>query len=257
MAGLRRMLDGYDCGIRYMDGHIGRLFEALEEAGVMDGLAVIVTSDHGENQGELAIYGEHATADRVTCRIPMIVRWPGGVRGGVDEKFRYNLDLAPTVAELLGAKPHPAWDGRGYAGAVTGGGAEGHDGVVLSQCAHVCQRGVRFGRWLYMRTYHDGFHLWPAEMLYDVDGDPHEQTDLAAERADVCREGAWRLAEWHDRMMRTMPGEHVEDPLWRVMKEGGPMHARGHLAGYCRRLEATGRGWAVPELKRRHPGEFA
>lgn len=56
MVDLRRMMDGYDCGIRYMDGHIGMLLDAMRKAGVMEDLAIIVTSDHGENMGELGIY---------------------------------------------------------------------------------------------------------------------------------------------------------------------------------------------------------
>ncbi|MBS3822239.1 MAG: hypothetical protein KGY81_10805, partial [Phycisphaerae bacterium] len=32
---------------------------------------------------------------------------------------------------------------------------------------------------------------------------------------------------------------------------------RGQLPEYCQWLEKTDRGWAVPELKRRHPQEFA
>ncbi|MGV2806789.1 sulfatase, partial [Clostridium perfringens] len=46
------------------------------------------------------------------------------------------------------------------------------------------------------------------------------------------------------------------DPLWTVMKEGGPYHAKGHLPRYIERLKNTGRGEAVPELMRRHPQEF-
>jgi hypothetical protein len=56
-------------------------------------------------------------------------------------------------------------------------------------------------------------------------------------------------------MLATMPC--AVDPLQTVMREGGPMHARGALRQYCERLEATGRGDAVAELKRRHPQEFA
>ena len=111
MNDLRAMIDGYDCGIAYMDEHIGRLFAALEAAGVMDDLAIIISSDHGENLGELGIYGEHATADDITCRIPLIVRWPGGRAGTTDAGLHYNLDLAPTLAELLGVTPKPIWDG--------------------------------------------------------------------------------------------------------------------------------------------------
>jgi hypothetical protein len=40
------------------------------------------------------------------------------------------------------------------------------------------------------------------------------------------------------------------------MKEGGPYHAKGFLKDYLVRLENTGRGEAIPELKRRHPREL-
>jgi hypothetical protein len=40
------------------------------------------------------------------------------------------------------------------------------------------------------------------------------------------------------------------------MKEGGPAHSRGRLKAYCDFLEKTGRGWAIPELKKKHPREF-
>jgi len=254
MDDVRRMIDGYDCGIRYMDEHIGRLFEALAAQGVLDDLAIIISSDHGENLGELGIYGEHATADQGTGHIPMIIRWPGMPAGQVDEGLHYNLDLAPTLAELLGREPAPRWDGQSYAPALRGEPC-GREFLVLSQCAHVCQRSVRLGPWLYMRTLHDGFHLFPREMLYNLDDDPHEEHDLAAERPEVCWQAAHCLADWHDDMMASMPYE--ADPLWTVIREGGPLHARGMLRQYCERLAQTDRAWAIPELKRRHPGEFA
>lgn len=256
MRDLRRFIDGYDCGIRYMDDHIARLLAALEEQGVLEDTAIIVSSDHGENLGELGLYAEHATADHVTCRIPMIVAWPGGARGGTDAGLHYNIDLLPTLAELLGQEAKTEWDGRSFAAAVRDGQACGRDDLVISQCAHVCQRGVRWGPYLYMRTYHDGFHLFPQEMIFDVDNDPHEQKDLAPARPDLCREGAWRLAAWHDRMMLTMPEGYDTDPLWTVMREGGPYHARGRLREYTARLKATGRAAAAEELKRRHPREW-
>ena len=255
MRDLRRVIDGYDCGVRYMDEHIGRLFSALEAQGVWDELAIIISSDHGENLGELGIYGEHATADGITPRIPMIIRWPQSAAGYVDRGLHYQLDLGPTLADLLGRKPAPSWDGRSYAPTITRTETCGRDYLVLSQCAHVCQRSVRFGPWIYLRTYHDGYHLFPEEMLFDLAQDPHEQNDIAASCPEVCREAVHYLNDWHAAMMQSMP--EAVDPLWTVMKEGGPYHARGYLRDYCDYLEQTGRGWAIPELKRRHPREFA
>jgi hypothetical protein len=92
-------------------------------------------------------------------------------------------------------------------------------------------------------------------MLFDLEADPHEQHDLAAARPDVCHEAAHRYLDWHDRMMATANG--APDPLRTVLEEGGPFHARGRLREYCERLEKTERGWAVEELRRRHPAEFS
>jgi len=255
MADLRKHMDGYDCGIAYMDRHIGMLLAELESQGVLDETAVVVTSDHGENQGEFGIYAEHGTADEATCRIPLIIAWPCMRHGASDSRLRCNIDLAPALADLAGAPRADTWEGVSFADAVRGNGAAGRDYVVLSQCAHVCQRSVRTPRHLYIRTYHDGFHLFPDEMLFDVETDPHEQQDIAASARGVCDAHAALLAEWHARMMASMPDGYAEDPLWTVMREGGPAHARGQLRSYCNRLFATDRGWAVPELWVRHAGD--
>lgn len=254
MDDVRRFMDGYDCGIRYMDMHIGQIFAALKAEGVFDDLAIIISSDHGENMGELGIYAEHATADGVTPHIPMIIRWPGARAGHTDTGLHYNLDLAPTLAELLGKAPAPRWDGKSYAKSLTEGAACGRDYLVLSQCAHVCQRAVRFDNWVYIRTYHDGYHLFPVEMLYNLSDDPHEQVNVADAQSSVCRDAVYKLNEWHDQMMLSM--QYEVDPLWTVMREGGPHHARGQLKSYTKFLEETGRGHLVPLLKERHPEEF-
>ena len=107
---------------------------------------------------------------------------------------------------------------------------------------------------MYIRPYHDFYRLYPKEMLFNIRNDPHEQHNLAEQHPEICADATRRYLDWHDRMMATM--QHDTDPLWTVMKEGGPFHSRGHLAEYCKRLEETGRGWAIPELKARHPGEF-
>lgn len=260
-ASMRKMIDGYDTGVRYVDDHIGKILTKLKEVGVYDDTVIIVSGDHGENLGELGIYGEHGTADEATCRIPLIIKWPGQARG-VNSRFHYNVDLAPTLMELLGGRHQPLWDGSSFADAVRSGENTGRDEVVISQCCHVCQRSVRWGQWLYMRTYHDGFHLFPQEMLYDIEADPHEQNDLAGEHPELCREGAWRLARWHDDQMQRMAEEanDVVDPLWTVVREGGPFHARLTTPGqpgpkgihtYLEHLEQTGRTEAATVIRTR------
>ncbi len=256
MSDLRRCIDGYDCGIRYLDDHIGQLLHKLEALGVLDDLVIIVSSDHGENLGELGLWAEHASADWPTCRIPMIIRWPGMKQGHVDNGLHYNIDLLPTLAELLAKKPRDSWDGASFAPSVRDAADTGRDELILSQCCHGCQRSVRWGDWLYIRTYHDFFHLFPKEMLFNLADDPYEQHNLADARPDLCAEATRRYLAWHDNMMATQPEGVFHDPLWQVLHQGGPCHAHGNLARYCQRLEKTNRAWAVPLLRERHPQEF-
>jgi arylsulfatase A-like enzyme len=252
---LRKAIDGYDCGIRFMDEKIGEMMDALKEEGVLDDLIIIVSSDHEENMGEFGVYGEHGMADNGTCRIPMIIRWPEHTKeASVDKELHYGLDLAPTLAEMLDQKPAPRWDGKSYAKTIKDGTPLGHNELIISQCAHVCQRSVRFDDWIYIRTYHDGFHLFNKEMLFNLKDDPFEQNDLALERPEICREAAYRLLNWQDDMMNSM--EHDNDPLWTVMKEGGPYHAHpkhNRLKGYCEHLDNVGNAEAATALREKYP----
>ena len=254
MDDLKQVIDGYDCGIKYMDENIGHIFEALKDEGVFDDLAIIISSDHGENFGELGIYAEHGTADNATSRIPLIIKWPKGKKETIDNGLHYNLDLLPTLAELLNIENLPDWDGDSFAPVITNGEDKGRDYLILGQCAHVCQRSVRFSDWLYIRTYHDGFHLFPKDMLFNLKKDPYQQENIASKYPDIVNEAVYKLNNWHDDMMSSM--EYDIDPLWSVMKEGGPFHAKGELKKYCDFLKKTNRSYAIEELKRKHPEEF-
>jgi arylsulfatase A-like enzyme len=255
-----RWIDGYDVGIRYMDRYIGELLDQLESAGVREETLVIVSADHGENQGELNVYGDHQTADRATCRVPLIVSGPG-VESGVVRGLHYSVDLAPTVTELVGGDVPESWDGRSFADVLTSGSDDGREFLVLSQGTWACQRAVRWDDWLLLRTYHDGFkHFAPVE-LYDLDEDPHETTDLARERPAVVREGLALLEDWHSR--RTMEdalgvnggnpegARALRDPLFEVVREGGPWYTRDNLESYASRLRETGREGHAREIERR------
>lgn len=251
---VRQVFDGYDTGVLYMDSRINQILDLLKDKGLYENTAIIVTSDHGENLGELGIYQEHATADEITTRIPMIIKWPGCKGGRADKGLHYHLDLLPALSDLLGRESCEKWDGQSYAKALKTGAECGRDYLVLSQCAHVCQRSVRFDDYIYIRTYHDGFHLFEKEMLFNIREDYHEQKNLAGRRPDLCAAACRYLVDWEQDMRRTADSD--VDPLSTVLLEGGPYHARGHLKQYVQRLEATGRKEGAELLRNRHPEEF-
>jgi choline-sulfatase len=252
LANVKQVIDGYDTDLKYMDSQIGRLLSFLKDRKLYDDLAVIVSADHGENLGELGIYSEHATADYCTTRIPLIIKWPG-MRTGKDEGLHYNIDLTRTMADLLKTEPIPDGDGLSFAETLEDGTECGRDHLIVSQCAHVCQRAVRWDDYLYIHTYHDGYHLFPDEMLFNVKKDPHELYDLAQERQNLCDHAARLLLSWEHEMM--LSGKYEGDPMWTVIREGGPFNASGMLPMYLKRLEETGRKEGADELRKRHPVE--
>ena len=239
-ADFKQWIDAYDTGIHYADMWLGRLVAKLEELGIADDTAILISSDHGENQGELNIYGDHHTADTITSRVPCILKWPGldpMVAGGL----HYQGDVAATILELLGLETPASWDFASFASALKSGhdSSAGRDCVVVSQCAWACQRSVIHENWLMMRTYDTGLKAFPAVMLFDTAEDPHLQTDLAAEQPAVVAMLQAKLDEWHAEMMATsLTGV---DPMEVVIGEGGPYHTRTAVEHYAKRLRATGR----------------
>lgn len=253
LAHVKAIFDGYDTGVRFADDTIGRLVGKLDDLGVLDETAIWVTSDHGEQLGELGVYCDHMAADEATAHVPAILRWPGlGAR--VDEGLHYQIDVAATLLALAGLRVPRGWDGASFADALRAGAPSGREHLVLSQGAWTCQRAVRTREHLYLRTWHDGFHDWPEEMLFRIADDPHEQHDLAQSHGVLRRELSRTLDAW---TAAQLDATGLPDPMQTVLDEGGPWHCRGHLATYLARLRATGRGEAAARVAERHARQLA
>ncbi len=242
----KRFVDGYDVGVRYADDHVGQILGVLQAQGVLDDTVVIISADHGENLGELNVYGDHQTADHPTCRVPLIVAGPGVKAGHLDHDFHYQIDLGPTLTEWVGGKSAARWDGKSFLPAITAGDHCGRPFLVVSQGAWACQRSVRFADWLLIRTYHDGLKDFPELMLFDIVRDPHEMVNLAEQRPDVVGEGLRLLDAWHAAAMRT--SDLPTDPMWHEILEGGPFHGKGRREQYAQLLRETGREEAARRL---------
>jgi len=72
---------------------VGKLIQDLKDLGIYEETAIIVSSDHGENQGELNVWGDHQTADHICNRIPLVVRWPGVTDAGSTDDALVNLHV--------------------------------------------------------------------------------------------------------------------------------------------------------------------
>jgi arylsulfatase A-like enzyme len=247
------MFDGYDTGVLVADDYVGRIVALVEELGITDDVAIMLSSDHGETLGELNVYGDHQTADQHTTRVPLILVWPGLEGGQCLSAFHYQIDVTATLLELLGRKVPASWDGVSFAQGLKAGEDKGRDHLIVSQGAWTCQRGVRFDDWILISTMHDGYHLYDDVMLFNLADDPHEQVNLAASRPDIAKRGLDLLSQWHNEMMKD--AARGRDPLANVVAEGGPYHVRDALPTYLERLRATGRSDMAARLEAKYPAD--
>ncbi|MBD3420235.1 MAG: sulfatase-like hydrolase/transferase [Chitinivibrionales bacterium] len=223
LADYKKWIDGYDVGIRHADDAIGRLLARLDEWGIYEQTAIVVTSDHGENQGELNVYGDHQNADLITNRVPMLVKWPG-IPPRIDDRLHYQFDITATMLRQLGCPIPEKWDAGPIADSLAETSTTGRDYLVVSQAAWSCQRAVIFDEYILIKTYADGLKEYPELMLFHRFDDPHELHDLAGAKPDTVRRGLQLLQQWIDEQMDI--ADVKEDPMLKVIQEGGPSHTR-------------------------------
>lgn len=169
----------YDPDVRENDREVGRLLSALDEAGLAETTLVVFHADHGESLGERGYIGHGQLFNEASVHVPLIFRLPGVVKAGLRvERLARNIDILPTILEVVGVSPPPDLSGEsllpqmhssperraahpgpepiaymetyypahwGFALPVTlADGTEARIGLV--------RRGVRRGRWKYERT---------------------------------------------------------------------------------------------------------
>lgn len=80
--------------------------------------------------------------------------------------------------------------------------------------------------------------------------DPYEQEDVSEKYPEICAKGAKMILDWHDEQMAK--SESQIDPLWTVIREGGPYHTIGYLESYLEQLEKTGRHDGAEALREKY-----
>ena len=180
----RRRVVLYLASVEFFDRQLGKLLDALADAGLADDTIVVVTSDHGEGMGRHGLWGKMVFYDEVQ-RIPMYVRVPGRGAQVVDECVSL-VDIAPTLADFAGVDASVPFDGRSIRPLVERTREEREDAVVFSE-----YHGYRAPCDMYMVVkgrFKYCHYLAEQDELYDLEADPDEMRNLAPDpaHADVA-----------------------------------------------------------------------
>lgn len=233
---VQRVRPAYQGLIKQLDDHLGRLFEYMESAGLMDNTLVIITADHGDLLGDHWL-GEKELFYDVVQRVPMIVYDPSeqadATRGHRESRMIESIDVVPTILAALDI-PIPAHriEGRPLQPLIYGEPVVWRDCVfseldysyrearlLLGKATNECRAwSVRTDRWRYV--------YWSTEraQLFDLQNDPDEFQDLGddPEYAEVRQEMDQRLLDWFAGLKRrtTVTEEEVDAQTHKYKRAG-------------------------------------
>jgi arylsulfatase A-like enzyme len=102
---------------RVMDEGIGRILDALDQAGIADNTLVVFVSDNGGSQNTYScngpLHGHKYTLTEGGIRVPLIMSCPGRLPAGhVHDEPVISLDIFPTLVDAAGGRVKTECDGR-------------------------------------------------------------------------------------------------------------------------------------------------
>ena len=196
--------DLYDAEIRYLDGEFRRLVDYVEgHDELRRNTAIVVVADHGEEFKDHGKYQHDQVFDEL-LHVPLMIRLPpdlerAGYRGRVSEPVEL-VDVAPTVADLLGVDPGPAdWVGRSLVplmrpgdGPPAGWETRPNFSELVVDPGPKYHRTVTFQGWKYIHVWQKNIdHTW--EWLFHVAEDPEERVNLMDSEDPTARKALRRL----------------------------------------------------------------
>jgi arylsulfatase A-like enzyme len=172
-----------------IDWNVGRILDRLDQLKLSENTIVLYFSDNGPNSPRWngGMKGIKGSTDEGGVRAPFLIRWPGHLPAGTRvTQIAGAIDLLPTLADLAGVKvvSRKPLDGVSLAPLLRGTTANWPDRLIFSHWAgRVSVRSQRY------RLDHQ-------QQLFDMQADPGQDHDIAAEQPEVAARLSKVVAQW-------------------------------------------------------------
>jgi arylsulfatase A-like enzyme len=164
----------YDAEVQFLDGQIGRLFDALRRLALYDDALIVLTADHGQEFWEHGRWGHGQSLYQEQIRVPLIVKLPGQTEGQLHAEVVTNESVVPTILSVCRIDHDP---GRFTSNALLGGdGRVPAPQPILSTATHSydLSTSIVSNGFKYIRSAEAS-----RERLFDLTRDPRERHDEA------------------------------------------------------------------------------
>ena len=205
--------------ITNLDENVGRVLDTLERLQLANNTIVIFMTDNGAQSRHAQRHtagqrGNKGTVYEGGIHVPCFVRWPGHLQSGRDlDHLSAHIDLLPTILAACEAPlPDAELDGENLLH-VLQGQAPVEDGRSIFLQWH---RGDRPEPIKNAAVVTQQYKLVEGKELYDLQGDPGEERDLAAEQPGVVAKLRADYDSWFADVSSTRdfepPAIHVGTP---------------------------------------------
>ncbi len=193
----------YAAMITKLDKYVGEVLDFLREQDLAENTIVIFTSDNGPThipevdhdffQSSSIFKGLKGDLFEGGIRIPQIIRWPRKIAPDTTTDHVTGFeDWAPTLLELIGGKAPTGIDGVSFARTLLGKQQAPRPALYREFPGYGGQQAVWLdGRWKGIRTDLNRAQSTSKKLttqLYDIEKDPGESTDVAAEHPEIVKE---------------------------------------------------------------------
>lgn len=167
--------------VAYADQQLGLFLKQVDALKLERPLAIVLAGDHGESLGEHGIEFTHHGIYEPVVRVPLIVVPADDSKillRQVPHQVRL-MDVATTFTDMAGVETLPSSEGFPLMALAEGVWTKGISSLLIGRRGVALSEGLVYG-------YRSGgvkYHLDPStggELLYDVNSDPGEQTELSA-----------------------------------------------------------------------------
>lgn len=202
-ADVKRARHAYYGMVSYIDDKVGQILSTLEELGLSEDTIVVFAADHGEMLGERGAWYKQYFYEQ-SARVPLIIYDPRSKGSRRIAEPVSLVDLVPTFMDLASNSTWQAptlIDGFSLVPLLNGESDSRRDGVISEYTGEGTCAPCRMIRWRnYKLIYTHGF----PDLLYDLDADPTEMTNLAgsSEHAEIQTKLRQRiLTNWDPKLI--------------------------------------------------------
>lgn len=223
----RHVMAAYTTTVSFLDSCVGVLLNSIRLQNQEDNTLVVFTSDAGFSLGEHGWFGKRNFYEPA-IRVPLIMRFPGRIPEGLEVSALVELiDVMPTILDAVGIDIPHVVEGVSLMPLIEGSETKVRD-AVFSEYLENEEAMIRTERFKLVytsgkRVREDGRRASnrPPERstrLYDLDSDPDELTNLAADPAH-----APIVAELKNRMLERF---RASDSIGLILPDGMPLDDR-------------------------------